>query len=284
MESIEFTENCVALFARESATETVPGASMERQIQCLSAFCDEHGFRVVRTYREVGPALDGERPVFEQLLSDAANSRFKTLLCCSVDRLSRSAVGLGTLIQVSEANGVKIVPICTPDTSPLQTLTSMFVGYVDRRALARRATMGRRESAEKGRVPSGKTPYGYVRDSDGRIRADEDASRVVRRIFDLYANQAVGAKFIAALLNEDGIVSPGRSRSGWTRSTVLRILRRCVYTGTLTYSVGWAGVSKAGHPEPLFIRIQVPVLVDQCLWDRARDLRARQNRRPVSSR
>ena len=126
------TTNRVALYARESPIELVPGTSMNQQMRRLSDYCTEHGLKVVRTYLEVGFTSDQNRPVFDQLLSDVTRPDFESLLCCSIDRLTRSLSDIGMLIQVLDDSGITIVQICTPDAGSVHTRMRSLVGIEDR--------------------------------------------------------------------------------------------------------------------------------------------------------
>lgn len=277
MKTREDTENRAALFARESATAIAPGDSADAQFERLYAHCDDVGLEVVRTYRELCDESTGERPVVDQLVADLASGVFGTLVCLSFDRLSRSAIGLSRIIDASKAGGVAIVSLSDPGCDPIDMLTYISIGEESQRVMAHRAQLGRIAAAERGRIPGGRPPYGYKVQSNGRITIDETAATVVRNVFDLYVNRGLSTNRIAALLNERGIASPGNAQSGWTRSSVLRLLSNRACTGRVTYCINRGGLVD-GRNRPRAISIDVPMIVDQYLWDSASEIRARKRR------
>ena len=94
-----------------------------------------------------------------------------------------------------------------------------------------------REAASRGFWVSSHAPYGYNRimAQDGAKRRptlapDQDASRVVKRIFDL-AEAGKGMTDITNTLNSEGISSPKGKL--WGKTSVHGILTKEAYTGTL---------------------------------------------------
>ena len=94
-----------------------------------------------------------------------------------------------------------------------------------------------REAASRGFWVSSHAPYGYnrVMVQDGpkkrpTLEIDPDASRIVKRMFDM-AEAGDGTREIIRTLNNEGIASP-RGKL-WARTSVHNILTNEVYTGTL---------------------------------------------------
>jgi hypothetical protein len=95
---------------------------------------------------------------------------------------------------------------------------------------------GKHRSLRDGFFINGVYPYGYTRDwvMDGKrerptLAIVEDEAKVVRMIFDWYANEGIGATKICQRLNEIGI----KARKGglWKKSTIVNILKNEHYIG-----------------------------------------------------
>ena len=266
-----------ALFVRESVAANIPGQSNDTQLERLYAHCDEVGLEVVRTYREVGDESTYDRPVFNQMVADLASGAFDNLVCVSFDRLSRSATGLLRVIEASETGRASLVSLAAPGCDPREVLICISIWEESKNVMGQQAQLGRIAVAERGRIPGGRPPYGYMTESDGRIKIDECAATVVRNVFHLYVNRRLSTNRIAALLNERGIASPGNAQSGWTRSSVLRLISNRACTGRVKYCSNRGGIVE-GRDRPRSISIDVPMIVDQHLWDRAAELRARRSK------
>ncbi|MFG7387940.1 recombinase family protein [Lactococcus lactis] len=82
----------VAIYCRVSTlNQAEDGYSIGEQQDKLSKYCDIMGWEVIETYTDAGfSGSNIERPAMKQLLKDAANHMFNTILVYKLDRLSRS--------------------------------------------------------------------------------------------------------------------------------------------------------------------------------------------------
>ena len=133
--------------------------------------------------------------------------------------------------------GVRVVSITEhADDTPTGKLLEAIIESVDEfysENLAQEVTRGMREAASRGFWIGSRTPYGYSRVMvyDGpkkrpTLEPDPDASRVVKRIFDM-AEAGAGMLHIARALNDEGIASP--SGKLWSKNGIHFILRNEVY-------------------------------------------------------
>jgi len=103
------------------------------------------------------------------------------------------------------------------------------------RQLGRRVILAHRNKAQQGKRPGGPAPYGMRFDATGGlVLGPQNEIRVVRRIFEWYANDGLSANEIANRLNRRNISAPGGG--AWSRQSVLEILDREAYTGTFTWN------------------------------------------------
>lgn len=95
---------------------------------------------------------------------------------------------------------------------------------------------GKEISLRSGNYINGVYPYGYTRDwiTEGNKKRPtlaivEDEAKVVRMIFDWYANEGIGATKICQRLNTMGI--PARKGGLWKKSSIVNILKNEHYIG-----------------------------------------------------
>ena len=128
-----------------------------------------------------------------------------------------------------------------------------------------------REAASRGFWIGSRTPYGYSRVMvyDGpkkrpTLEPDPDASRVVKRIFDM-AEAGTGMLHIARALNDEGIASPAGKL--WSKNGIHFILRNEVYTGTLIW-----GANAKDKAEPVRIEKAFPAIISKAKSQRVNSL------------
>ena len=128
-----------------------------------------------------------------------------------------------------------------------------------------------REASLRGFWISSHAPYGYnrVMVQDGpkkrpTLEIDPDASRIVKRMFDM-AEAGDGTLEIIRTLNNEGIASPMGKL--WARTSVHNILTNEAYTGTLV----WGAKAKDGAP-PVRVEDAHPAIVSKRDFQKARRL------------
>lgn len=111
---------------------------------------------------------------------------------------------------------------------------SALVAAIERRRIAERFYLARRQRSLKDGCGSARLPFGYLRELDASIVIDEPAAQVIRRLFALRALPTTYQR-TADLLNADGYRTP--NGKPWTIGTVLGIERnRELYaTGVRTW-------------------------------------------------
>ena len=124
-----------------------------------------------------------------------------------------------------------------------------------------------REAASRGFWISSHAPYGYnrimVQDGPKKrptLEIDPDASRIVRRMFDM-AEAGDGTLEIIRTLNNEGISSP-RGKL-WGRTSVHNILTNEAYTGTMLW-----GVNAKDNAEPVRVEKAFPAIITRAQFRR----------------
>ncbi len=161
------------------------------------------------------------------------------LLVYRIDRLTRSIVGLMSIVEELESTGVALrsatEPIDTqgPVGRMLLQLLGIFAEF-ERSLLIDRITKGFERKAARGEWLGGPGPYGYdLEPATKTLTTNPEEAAVVQVIFDKYVSERLGATALANWLNDTG----RRSRRGrlWTNQSVLRLLRNPVYIGKISH-------------------------------------------------
>ena len=131
--------------------------------------------------------------------------------------------------------------------------------------LAQVVTRGMRDSASRGFWVFSYAPFGYnrVMVQDGpkkrpTLELDPDASRIVKRIFDM-AEAGNGMVHITKTLNDEGVASP-RGKL-WGKTSVHAILINEAYTGTLIW-----GANAKDNAEPVRVEKAFPAIITKAQW------------------
>jgi site-specific DNA recombinase len=241
----------VATYRRISTDEVNQPYSLEAQLVGLEAFvASQPGWVLTHGFVDQASGATLARPGLEAALAAAAAGAYDVLLVYRIDRLTRSIVGMMTIVAALDERGVALKSVTEPiDTqSPvgrlLLQLLAIFAEF-ERSLLIDRITSGFKRKAARGEWLGGPAPYGYALDPPRKslVPLEPEAS-VVQEIFAKYTVEMLGAMTIACWLNETGRRFRG---SEWTFKTVLRIVRNAVYDGKITH----AGVIHQGQHEAI---------------------------------
>lgn len=194
-------------------------------------------------YREVvsGETIEG-RPEMQKLLERIESPKIKAILTVEVQRLSRGDLeDCGRLIKLLRYTRTKVI---TP--YKIYDLEDEYDRDAFERELKRGneyleyykkiQKRGKEVSVQEGNFTGATAPYGYQKTkvTVGKKKCPtleiiEAEARIVRLIFNWYANEGIGAERIAQRLNEMGI-RPQRT-SIWKKTTIMKMLRNEVYIG-----------------------------------------------------
>jgi site-specific DNA recombinase len=221
------------------------------------------------------------------MLADARDGLFDVIVCWKSDRLSRGIYPAAALMEVIEAQQIRLESVT--DSIDMKTFGILAaVGKVEIDNFRERATLGKRGSARRGRMPIGSLAYGYRIGEDGNPEVDPLEGPIIQRIFRGYVYEGQGVSAISKGLTEDLVpLRKGSKWHSWSVSHIHRILGREVYKGT-----GWYGrerhvTTEDGRkrfpqPKETWIPIAYPPLVDEETWVRAQAMK--QERRILAKR
>lgn len=196
-------------------------------------------------YKEVvsGETIAG-RPEVQKLLRRMESPKIKAVLCVEVQRISRGDLeDCGRIIKLFRYTHTKFI---TPykiydledeyDRDGFERELKRGNEYLEytKKILQR----GVKVSVQSGNFTGPTAPYGYrkIRVSDGKkkyptLEIVEGEAKVVRMIFDWYANEQIGAFMISERLNSMGIKP--RIAQEWKKSTITKMLDNELYIGKI---------------------------------------------------
>ena len=231
--------NKVALYVRVSTTSQLEeGYSVEEQKAKLESYCDIKDWHIYKVYTDGGfSGSTTERPALEQLIKDAQNKLFDTVLVYKLDRLSRSQKDTLYLIEdIFLKNNIEFVSLLenfdtsTPFGRAVIGLLSVFA-QLEREQIKERMQLGKLGRAKSGKsMMWAKTSYGYNYDKEtGSMTVNEYEALAVKKIFTSY----LAGMSITKL--RDKINGEYPKQPAWSYRTIRGILANPVYCGLNQY-------------------------------------------------
>lgn len=126
------------------------------------------------------------------------------------------------------------------------------------------------KNARDGHFNGGSVPFGYMVVESGkrkRLQVHEQESAIVREIFDSYL-QGYGAKQLAMMLNDSGILRRGKT---WDKATVTLLLKNEVYLGHIVFNRRDARNGRIRAREDWIITPSHPPIISQETFDQVQD-------------
>lgn len=288
------------LMARVSTAAQLDNTSPDEQLRRNREYCAQKGYEVViERVEAISGAFVLARSVFREFLDLATDGKLEVIVFDIPDRAGRGDA-IAKMELLATLHGARI-EYARPgrDTSTLEGLalnaTDQLVSGFERINIRRRTMDGRRALAGTGRViATPYRPYGYdfvsQRDERGRkvsckMVVVEDEARVVRMIFEWFAEEGLPMTQIARRLTEAGIhtmadknpnfTKPKRKPGQWCLSTVSGILRNETYAGVWRYAklevtrhdaIGQIKKISRHRSRSETIAVQVPAIIPPELW------------------
>ena len=251
--------NRTGLYLRLSRDDEKAGESMsiENQRVILQKYAAENGGTIVDEYVDDGwSGTDFERPGVKRLLEDAKNGKIDTIVVKDLSRFGRNYIQVGQYIDyIFPAYGIRFIALsdnvdtadrCSSGMDMMPIMNVFNEWHAANTSKKIRAVLEAKWLT--GKYTNWAYPYGYKAGTDENRTAviDEEAAKVVRRIYDMRL-QGNSARTIARALTDAGIPNPTayytrldgkksnrRTSPYWSPKTVSDILKDPTYTGTLT--------------------------------------------------
>lgn len=171
-----------------------------------------------------------KRDGFKKMISDCESGKIDRIITKSISRFGRNFTETLMTLRKLKSLGVSVYfekeNIDTADTESEMSITMYAVhAEWESRNISYSQKWGFRTRAEKGIFNQPNLPYGYKR-KDGSIIVDEEKSKIVRMLFDMFVNKDHSITYIEKFFNQNMI-----GDRKWTRSGILIMLSNERYCG-----------------------------------------------------
>ena len=279
----------VTFYARVSTDKDEQLNSLENQVQYYTQFIQEkRNWTYVPGYVDEGISGTStkKRDSFLRMIADAKAGRFDFIITKEISRFSRSTLDSIQYTQELLEHDVGVLfqndNINTLDSdSEFRLVVMAGVAQDEVRKLSERLKFGFRQAIKNGHVLGNDKLWGYDK-KDCALTINEAEAQVVRRIFDLYANQQMGIRRISQALLDEGFTS--RKGGPFNVLTIRHILCNPKYKGWYcagkSQTVDYRSKRKVFLDEDewvLYPDPAIPAIVSEELWDRANALYKRRS-------
>ena len=212
--------------------------------------------------RESHSAKDsGQRPIFNEIVTDLRSGRYSGILTWAPDRLSRNAGDLGTLVDLMDQK--RLFEIKTYGqkftNSPNEKFLLMILcsqAKLENDNKSVNVKRGLRMRCEMGLWPA-PAPTGYLNEKlihrKGYVMVDPQRAPVVRQIFEKIAYEKWSGRKIYHWLKFDMNFRSSTSNKPLTLSNIYRLLTLPFYYGVFEYPAG-SGNWYTGKHTPIITR------------------------------
>ena len=265
-----------AIYTRKSSDEGLDQAfsSLDAQHEACAAYIASQrheGWKLIPDRFDDGGLSGGtlDRPALQRLLAEIDAGRIGMVVVYKIDRLTRSLVDFGRLVERLDAKGCSFVSV----TQAFNTATSMgrltlnvllSFAQFEREVTAERIRDKIAASKKKGLWMGGALPIGYDRHPDAQRRelvVNPVEAEVVRTLFSLYDElgnlRLVELEAARLGLRPKSVVTPSghvRGAAPFTRGQLHYLLTNPVYI-----AAGW--VQLAGRVKKRAIGAEVPAVI-----------------------
>lgn len=259
------------LYARKSTeAEDRQALSIESQIKEMLEMAQKDGLEVVEVKRESHSSKEvGQRPIFNEMISEVRSGKYNAILTWAPDRLSRNAGDLGSVVDLIDQK--LLVEIRTHGqrftNNPNEKFLLMILGSQAklendnkavnvRRGLRARCEMGWRPGA----VPTGYLSERHI-DKKCQMRLDPKRAPFIKQMFEKVAHEQWPGRKVFRWLTDSGFET--KTGKALVLGNVYLILRNSFYYGEFEYPVGSGNWYQGKHTpiisKELFDKVQMTI-------------------------
>ncbi len=272
----------VCFYARVSTDKDEQLHSLKSQISFFNDYISKvPNWEFIGSYIDEGISgtLVKKREEFLRMIEDAKRHKFDLILTKEISRFSRSTLDSIKYTQELLSNGVGVyflndnINTILPDSELRLTMMSS-IAQDEVRRLSERVSFGMKRSIDNGVVLGCSNIYGYVKDK-GKLVIDREQAKMIKIIFDRYANTTDGLSKVSRYLYSIGY----KSRTGKRIDTTIltRIIEnpkyKGYYCGHKSKVLDYRTKQKKRLNESDWIIYKaydnVPPIVSEELWERA---------------
>ncbi len=232
------------LYARKSTeSEERQILSVDSQIKEMLQLAERDGLEIVDIRRESHSAKDsGQRPVFNEILTDIRSGRYTGILTWAPDRLSRNAGDLGSLVDLMDQKLLLEIKTYGQHftNSPNEKFLLMILGStakLENDAKTVNVRRGLRARCEMGLWPC-TAPTGYLnsknRDEACVVFVDTHRASTIKKMFEKVAHEKWSGRRVFTWL-KDEIKFKTKGGKALTLSNIYITLRNPFYYGSFEY-------------------------------------------------
>ncbi len=258
------------LYARKSTeSDELQALSIDSQIKEMLELAKAENMEIKEIRRESHSAKDsGQRPVFNQLLTDIRAEMFTGILCWAPDRLSRNAGDLGSVVDLMDQG--KLIEIKTHTqkftNNPNEKFLLMILGSqakLENDHKGENVKRGLRAKCDKGWRP-GKPPLGYLHDKyadkgDKKVFIDNERAPIIKQAFELVVQENYSGRDLYKWMNDTKGFRT-RNNKKITLSMIFRMLKESFYCGEFEYPVDSGKIYKGKYDpiisKELFLKVR----------------------------
>ena len=227
-------------YIRVSTNKEEQEMSLENQREFFERYVGQRGDKLVQIYSDKGKSATKmqNRKGLQKLLRAARKGEFTRLYVKDISRLFRNTLDFITVSRELAGLGVQLHLVNMGEGKDIDMFTLNLMAMVaenESLKLSERTKFGKKFSKERGIVPN--FVFGYDRPDKYTLVPNEEESKWVHKIFDLYTEEGWGSAKIAKYLYESHVktkkLRDGEPYYNWSQTTVRRILQNPVYTGVV---------------------------------------------------
>ena len=250
-------QNMAALYLRLSRDDggDAESNSIQTQRMMLRRYATEHGIPVFAEYIDDGVSgVTFERDGFKRMIADIEEGRLDTVICKDLSRLGRNNAMVAYYTEiVFPDNDVRFIAVndgidSAKGENEIMGFKSIINEYYAR-DISKKIKSSKHTRALAGEFTAYLAPLGYRKSPEDKHKliVDEEGAEIVKYIFRMAANEALGTFQIASRLNAEHIITPREHFNGtgkdyfanytplytpcWQASSVRSIIMNRVYLG-----------------------------------------------------
>ena len=244
-----------AIYTRKSSEEGLSQDfnSLDAQRESAELYIQSQGWECLPDRYDDGgyTGANTDRPALRRLLTDIKAGRIDCVVVYTVDRLSRSLVDFGRLIETFDKHKVSFVAV----TQHFNTTSSMgrftlnillSFAQFEREIISERTRDKIAAARRRGKWAGGRPILGYdvVSGAGGaKLVVDPDEAERVREIFDMYLHSDAGLMAVVAACRERGWTTKGWVSKGgkpvggrpFNKDRVYALLTNSLYIGRVRH-------------------------------------------------
>ena len=250
------------LYARKSTEqEDKQALSIESQVKEMLALAERDGLEVVEIKREAHSSKEvGQRPVYNELITEIRQGKFNGILTWAPDRLSRNAGDLGAVVDLMDQGLLREIRTYGQKftNNPNEKFLLMILGSqakLENDNKMVNVKRGLRARCEMGLWPS-VPPTGYLSHSDRdrkcEVVVDELRAPIIKQMYEKVAHDGWSGRKLFYWLRDD-IRFKTKHGKPLTLSNIYIILKSTFYYGEFEYPKG-SGQWYTGKHSPIITK------------------------------